>query len=159
VMWMEVERGLRITSEEKDRKTIQFGPPSSYPATLAEDRSAELSGQEAVRHTVHGFFRGHSPSLVTEVRVYRAANLTLTLPVRQRGGSVAVQTKESLYALYGAENTAISLVLDCSGSMNYPRPKPGPRRFDRAVQALKGVLQDLPKGVTVSLRTFGAQES
>jgi hypothetical protein len=159
VMWTEVERGLRIYMNEKDRQTIQFGPPACYPAKIAEDRSAKLSDQEAVRHTVHGFFRGHSPSLDTEVHIYRAANLTLTMPVRQRGGCVAVQTKQSLYALYGAENTAISLVLDCSGSMNYPRPKAGPRRFDRAVQALKSVLQDLPKGVTVSLRTFGAQES
>ncbi|HEY7425933.1 MAG TPA: VWA domain-containing protein [Gemmataceae bacterium] len=159
VMWMEGERGLRITTDEKERKTIEFGPPDSYPAKIVEDRLAELSGQEVVRHTVRGFFRGHSPSLVTEVRVYRAANLTLTLPVRQRGGSVAVQTKQSLYDLLGAKNTAISLVLDCSGSMNYPRPDPGPRRFDKAVQALKGVLQDLPKDVTVSLRTFGAEQS
>ena len=106
-MWVEVQpeeqSGLQVLDEEKERKKAQFGP--AYRLKIAKDRRTEPRGKAFPLHIVHGFFRGHRARLETEVRMYREADLTLSAPLKYGGGSVAVQTKQSLYALLGAEPT------------------------------------------------------
>src|SRR5262249_7617904 len=72
-------------------------------------------------------------------------------------GAVAVQAPRELCDRYRADNTAVAIVLDCSGSMNARKPGETKRRFDKALDALEGVLKRLPAGVTVSLRVFGLE--
>jgi hypothetical protein len=162
VMWVEVQpkgqSGLKVLAEQAERKKVQFDPKISHPMKIAADRLAQRRSSGSPRHVVHGFFRGHHPILTTEVRMYREPNLTLSLPLRHGGGNVAVQTKESLYKLFGAEKTALSIVLDCSGSMAVHRENDPISRFRHATRALKSVMEELPEGVTVSLRAFGAKE-
>jgi hypothetical protein len=89
-------------------------------------------------------------------RPEREPDLTITLPP-SLGGRLGVRAAPALYDRYGAANTALALVLDCSGSM-LARGKDKRTRFQRALRALRQGLEQLPAGVTVSLRAFSAEQ-
>jgi hypothetical protein len=155
VMWVEASPGLRAAGDERLRQTVPFGRP--FVRRIAEDPGAGPH-KEVLQHAVRGFFRGHRTGVVTDVRLHPEPNLVVSLPAPPRDGHVAVQTKRSLYDYYGAENTALALVLDCSGSMKAKRPGDKLTRYEKATRALRAVLKELPRGVTVSLRAFSAKE-
>jgi hypothetical protein len=167
ILWVDVdtqpqaESVLQVPDSERERKKVDFGSPHSYPSKIAVDRRKEPPRNSTTYHVVHGFFRGHHSELRSEVKIYSEPNVTLNMPLRSGGGSVAVQTNRSVYALFGAKKPAISIVFDCSGSMNYPNNQDAKdlnTRFHKATRALKSVLKELPEGVMVSLRAFGAKE-
>jgi hypothetical protein len=155
VAWVEAGPGLRPANGEARKRIVAFG--RSFASKIAEDR-AKRPPAGVARHSVEGFFRGHRARVETEVTLPIGPDLVVSLPPLRGLGRVAVQTKKSLYDLYGAEHTAIALVLDCSGSMNDKRPGEKETRFKKALRALESVLEELPDGVTVSLRAFGAED-
>ncbi len=89
--------------------------------------------------------------------VQREPDLQITEEAPKKIGRVAVHTRPELYERFVARRTAISLVLDFSGSMNDKGPD-GRTRRQRAVLALRQVLEELPLDVYVSLRAFGASD-
>src|SRR5262249_18385843 len=65
-----------------------------------------------------------------------------------------------LFQLYPLDNAAVAIVLDCSGSMFWPvggKGAKGDGRWKLAREALARVLEQLPAGVWVSVRVFGAE--
>jgi hypothetical protein len=156
VTWVEVSPGLRLTGDEGQREVVSFGRP--FVRRIAEGERAAGPPPAVLHHAVHGLFRGHRSVVATDVRLHPEATFIVSGPPVPKRGYVAVQAKRSLYEYYGTENTAIALVLDCSGSMNARRPGEELTRYQKATRALRTVLQGLPKGVTVSLRAFSARE-
>ena len=154
VAWVEAGPGLRPPGAEAHKRIVAFG--SKFAAKIAADPAKQPSAGMA-RHSVEGFFRGHRSHAITEVSMPLGPDLVVSLPPLRGPGRVAVQTRRSLYELYGAEHTAVALVLDCSDSMNAKRPGEKLSRFQKAIRALEAVLEELPDGVTVSLRAFGAR--
>ena len=68
-----------------------------------------------------------------------------------------MRTTEELRQIYGASSGSIALILDCSGSMGPLEGQAwGPTtKYNEATRALRNVLGQLPRGVTVSLWVFG----
>jgi hypothetical protein len=156
VRWVERDAGLRPGGEDEGgQRAVELGRP--FAARIVVDEKV-AGGPNPRRHRVVGFFRGHRSEVVTRVRWYQEPDLTIALPPPRSEGRLAVQTKRQLYYRYGATNAAIALVLDCSGSMNERQAPGGPTRWQAATKALRSVLEQLPKGTTVSLRAFGAEQ-
>jgi Mg-chelatase subunit ChlD len=149
VVWVKADGALRIAAKDVPRRPIAFDDP--FRVKITTDRTPT----GAAKHSVKGFFRGHYSEVETSVSMQRPDRVVSLPPLAGRG-HVAVQTKKSLYDLYGAQNTAIALVLDCSGSMEYVPMSNS--RFKRAIGVMRSVLKQLPKDVTISLRTFGAEQ-
>ena len=129
-----------------------------FPATLVEGGIAAGGAQGRWDHAVRSYFRGHESAAITEVLAYSQPELTWSELPLPNAGRVAVQAGRSLYDYYGARNTAVELVLDCTGSMTAVKPGETLRRWDKAVNALGSVLEKLPPEVVVSLRVFGAEQ-
>jgi hypothetical protein len=129
-----------------------------FPAMIVEGGAGAGGAQGRWDHAVHGYFRGHESAAVTEVLAFPKPELTWSELPLPNAGRVAVQAERSLYDYYGARNTAVEIVLDCTGSMNDVKPGTKERRWDKAVNALSSVLEKLPNEVVVSLRVFGAKE-
>jgi hypothetical protein len=148
----------------------QEGPPRPEPG--GEQKPADF-GKEVLRsriaakddadgtaeHILHGYFRGHHPTAVTQVVVQGEPNHVWSAAPKRRGARLAVQTQGGLYDQIGPKNAAIAIVLDLSGSMREKANKDEPDTKEvQAKKALDTVLRFLPPGVTVSVRVFGAQE-
>ncbi len=155
VVWVQADGGLHVAVEDAQRHLEAFDKPFSVKIT--EDNAAGRPPTGVTQHAVEGFFRGHRSQVETSVYMPLRPDRIVSLPPVVGPGHVAVQTKKGLYDLYGAENTAIALVLDLSGSMVRDAPL-ADSRFKRALRAMRSVLKQLPKGVTISLRTFGAKQ-
>jgi hypothetical protein len=155
VVWVKAEEGLRVDAENVPRRPAKFDDPFRVETTKASPAGRPPVG--VAKHSVEGFFRGHRSPVETSVFMPVRPDRVVSLPPLQGRGHVAVQTKKRDYDPYVAQNAAIALVLDLSGSMVRDMP-PSNSRFKKALQAMRIVLQQLPQGVTVSLRTFGAWE-
>jgi Mg-chelatase subunit ChlD len=160
--------GLLPRSEDWSLHPIQAGKREF----VGEDRfSVEKKPQQQLRlkpdtsnHGLRAYFRGQSLHLNTDVQIYRKPDI-VAAGRRMPPGRIAVQAEQSNYDAFRARNTAIAFVLDASGSMNFAPngidtgTKAGRnRRFDRALDALKTVLEKLPAGMYVSLRIFSQEE-
>jgi hypothetical protein len=147
---------LRIAAAYTLRRPIAFDDPFHVKITAASLADRPPTG--VAKHSVKGFFRGHHLEVETSVFMPVRPERVVSLPPLSGRGHVAVQTKRSLYDVYGAENTAIALVLDCSSSMRSARPEDNTPRYKKVIKALESVLKELPEGVTVDLWVFvGAQ--
>jgi hypothetical protein len=153
VVWVKGDSGLRFAAEEARRRPIAFG--SSFREKVSEPNATERPPTGRAQHSVEAFFRGHRSQVETTVFLPERPDRVVSLPpLRGRRGHVAVQTKKSLYDVYGAEHTAIALVLDLSSSMKAKRPGDDKPRYEKAIKALESVLKELPEGVTVDLWVF-----
>jgi serine/threonine protein kinase len=109
VLWVDVDTqpkaqsALQVPDEERERKRVDFGSPHFYPSKIAVDHRREPLRNSTTHHVVHCFFRGHHSELRSEVIIYSKPNVTLNMPLKSGGGSVAVQTSKSLYELFGAK--------------------------------------------------------
>jgi uncharacterized caspase-like protein len=138
------------------------GLPASVPErklTVFRDRNLDrVKGIEgtapsgADRHEFHGYFRGHGAT--AESLVLGDPTLVWKEPPVAAGAHVAVQSRGKLYDKLGAENVAVAILLDCSASMSQPEKPGGAPKWDQAKRVLQRVLQELPDGVTVSVRGF-----
>lgn len=102
-------------------------------------------------------FRGQRISRATAVDSYAPADRTYTwgpLPLR---GNIAIRAPESVQTEFGDGNGSVVIVLDASGSMGPAANQPfSPQtKYAEATQALRTVLERLPRGATVSLWVFG----
>jgi hypothetical protein len=106
-----------------------------------------------------GWFRGHVVQKATRLWLHPTPDVVAFHQPPPPAGGLTVRAEKAILERFAESNGQLVLILDCSGSMNFPfeakdRPKMG-RRFDMAVQALDEVLAGLPNGVTVSLLIYG----
>ncbi len=149
VVWVEAAAGLRFQAPETQRRAFAaFEKP--LPVSFVPALPDNGNGAFRSRYDVIGLFRGHEARATTDVRFYRRADFVFLQPLPPPEGRVAMQTA----LLDAAGNSAVAVVLDCSGSMTY-KVKGGGTRFEQLAKALLAVMDRLPPGVPVSLRVFG----
>jgi hypothetical protein len=90
------------------------------------------------------------------VQLYKQPDMIFVTPPQLTPPRVAVRADQSLFT--GQDKLALSIVLDCSGSMHQRVGGKGRRRWDEATDALDNLLRTLPNGVFVSLGVYGADQ-
>ncbi|HZW33082.1 MAG TPA: hypothetical protein VFF52_20365, partial [Isosphaeraceae bacterium] len=103
--------------------------------------------------TVEGFFRGQVFARKSSVELHPVPDAVAIGPAPPDPplASVAVKANESIIERFGQGTGSIAIVLDCSGSMKFDGDG---SKWDHARKALTEVLQQVPKGTTVSIWTF-----
>jgi Mg-chelatase subunit ChlD len=121
------------------------------PSTAGEARNAAL--------LVRGVYRGHKQDLDPRVAVdlHPIADLDKNEHALPRTSGIAVRAEGPIHERYAVNNSAIVILLDCSGSMRTLQARGG-TRLDEARKALRKVLRELPEGVRVSLWVFSQEE-
>ena len=124
---------------------------------LAPDDATPTSRIQESGFSVRGMWRGHPFSGATPILLYPQAHTVVTehpLPLK---ASVAVRASRELHQQFGAAGGAVTIVVDCSGSMGpVPGGPPGQKtKYQEAIGALRKVLARLPRGTTVSVWAFG----
>jgi hypothetical protein len=99
--------------------------------------------------TLSGVYRGQRIERETRIGLYKTADVIVYRHAPRSGARLAFRMDQDFN--YGA----ISIVLDMSNSMNEKVGKTGKKKFALAMQALKRVLNQVPRGTYVSLCTFG----
>lgn len=160
VAWVVHGAGLGVEKGEKDQRARAFGKDASFPSKVTPVAEIGTRGPENKKSevAVKAYFRGHEAATTTPVTIYGEPDLIVVKPERVGHAKVAVQSTPSVLARYAKENVAISLVLDCSGSMTSKATNTNITRWKAAKNALRDVLKELPRGVSVSLRAYSAQE-
>lgn len=154
-VWWEEEESGQKTTLMSPRKLEKF--ETDFQRTV-DYGSFEDDNQPIRDHRVMGLFRGHR--CVAQTRIYprRKPDLTLSVEPLPETAHLAVQTEKQFFNAFGADKTALSIVLDCSGSMNEPTADRVTKRWKKATDALRQVLSKVPDNVWISLRVYGAQE-
>jgi hypothetical protein len=123
---------------------------------------------------VAGFYRGRTITHGVPLNAYPVPDQTaVNFPNPDPTVAIAVRADPALAATYGFGNGTVVIILDCSGSMRPAVPPKGPppysddtlavnapnSRYAHAVEALWNVLNALPPGTVVTVRTFGRRSS
>ncbi len=120
------------------------------PADPRADGKRPTSGSVTLR----GYFRGHRVERQVPIEYREHATASVADSPRPAGGQVAIRSGHADRSAHGG---AVTLVLDCSGSMGAARGEDFDDRakYAAAVQAVTSLLDQLPAGVTLSVWTFG----
>jgi hypothetical protein len=158
------EGDRQIRKLEGDAKIESFAVSVSSPAILSAEQKPPLDPRpiSSVVKAV-GIYRGQRFPLETNVNLYPLPENTQVQPRVPDLASIAVRANDPTQ--FGRSPGAVVIILDCSGSMATPcesaddfpkrkEKKKFPTRFDKAVQAIGQVLQDLEPGVQVSVWAF-----
>lgn len=128
--------------QELAEVTIQ--PVENPRATIDPDRTS---------HRLEGFFRGLHFGVTTDVNLYRLPD-QVTRQQRMPPAALRVQADPNLFKEYRMPDADLVIVLDTSGSMTYEKGKGQGTRYERAVDALREMLRQLPRDVHVTVRLF-----
>ncbi len=119
---------------------------------------------DAATFQVGAVFRGRYLTAETKLDLYNRPEVVSYQPQQAASGYIAVQADEGVFNSIVGRNSAMTVVLDYSGSMtldpadrtnNTVLPR-GKRRLDRALNALQTCLEKLPAGVRLTVITFRA---
>ncbi len=160
------QKRIRVRNDH-DRR-VYFGRRDR--GTLGEDRELALTclmspntetpptpGAIDAAMLVEGRFRGQILEGLVPVRLHLQPDLVAQRVVPPDDCGVAVIADDNVFDKFAAKNSAMAIVLDCSGSMDYPK---GTRdRFNKAVNALETVLKNVRKDTRVSIWVFGQKET
>lgn len=104
--------------------------------------------------TLHGYFRGHRVERPIPIASREHANASVAVSPPVPGGHVAIRGG---HADRTGNGGAVTLLLDCSGSMGAKRGEDFDERakYAAAVDAVGSLLDQLPAGITLSVWTFG----
>jgi hypothetical protein len=153
VRWVEHGKGFKRLDKTEDlQRPLASG--ERFPLSLEPEKKSDLPDR---RHRVVSWFRGHRSVVETILEVQGRPDLQVTHLPPPPMARIAVRSSSRLYDNLVGPQTALSLVLDCSGSMNEPSTG-GRTRWQNAILALRAVLEDLPEGARVSLYVFGAAQ-
>ncbi len=105
---------------------------------------------------VRGLFRGQQIKLESPVDLHpQATTILKQFPVPAKA-SVAVRTDKDVTTRVGTNDSGIAFILDCSGSMRaIADADTKQNRYQQALDALRLVLQRVPKDTSISVLTFG----
>src|SRR5262249_55403130 len=132
---------LRDAERHQADNDPKFTRPVIHPASL----------------TVEGFFRGQRFARRTEVELHPVPDAVAVSPAPPDPplASIAVRASDEIIGRFGQGTGAITIVLDCSGSMLFDSDeRPTLRKWPDAKKALLQVLKQVPAGTTVSIWTF-----
>ena len=138
------------TSDADDRNTA-LSPPNPWLVTVARDTEA---ASDTTRLEVFGYFRGRILNQSIHLNFSDQPDIRIINKPKDQGGRVAIRSLEKSKSGIGS---AVTIVLDCSGSMG---AKPGvPYSTDtkhaHAVTAVEKLLDALPTGTDLSIWAFG----
>ncbi len=129
---------ISLTLESPHLQAAQKTPPSTLDL-----RSTTV--------TLRGVYRGQRIEQKAQVDLHPLADtIRVQYPPPDRG-SIAVWAHPDIHTQFGASNSALAILLDCSVSMEG-------KRFQDAINALEQILKTIPRGTTVSLWVFGQNE-
>jgi Mg-chelatase subunit ChlD len=158
VAWVEFEGGVQGPAEERLRHVEAIDKP--FPGRIEPRGELGKRPRREGKHTVKAYFRGHESKIVTPVTVAGEPDLVVVRPPQNQPARLSVQARRDLFEQAVAEKATLAIVLDCSGSMVTNKlPGTNETRWDAAKAALRQMMQELPRGVQVSLRAFGAKDS
>lgn len=153
VRW--VKKVAKLAVGDGDQAAREQPLDERIDVEIKPEKPASERVREPVQHTVAAYFRGREEKCETRVQLYDQPDTLFVSPISEALPRVAVRADRALFA--PKEKLAISIVLDCSGSMTETLPGTSKRRWDAATEALENVLSQLPNGVSVSLRVYGSK--
>jgi hypothetical protein len=106
---------------------------------------------------VIGFFRGRTLERSVPVDFYRLPDRIAATAPPLKGTAIAVRADPRIRAKYGFGTGAVSIVLDCSGSLG-PADRKNPLDrglYARALKALDVIMHELPPGTILNVWVFG----
>jgi hypothetical protein len=158
-------RAVAIQPSKKQAIPAWSSKNPFYPEFLKADAETPRDTEPAkARCELRGFYRGRKLPLTTDIHLHPRANVVVYQhPLPDRSG-VAVVAGDSARKKFSPEKGAISILVDYSGSMkgsadlanNAQKVPIGERRIDAALEALKGLLENIPEKSQVSLHIFAA---
>jgi hypothetical protein len=136
---------LREAEQHQADNDSRFARPVVLPASL----------------TIDGFFRGQLFQKKTGIELHPVPDAVALgpAPMNPNLASIAVSASDEIISRFGQGTGAITIVLDCSGSMLFAKDpsgavRPTLRKWPDAKNALVQVLKQVPAGTTVSIWTF-----
>jgi hypothetical protein len=135
---------LRVDASSPLLERLEASPP---------DQAAALqSGVDWV-----ALHRGFRVTRRTAAVLYPCAAAVQRWQAPPQGAAVAVAAERNVLRRVARARGALTVVLDCSGSMGPPSGQPSftPTRFQLVTRALRALLSDTPPGTTFSLWVFG----
>jgi hypothetical protein len=135
---------IRIRSEELDRAERSLPPTASVEPTSVQWL---------------GYWRGQKIAATTPVMLHPAPESLRVDYARPAQAGLAVRADGQLIDRYGVAQGGITFVVDCSGSLGPVEEAGGVdtsrSRYRSSLTALRKILASLPRGVRVSVWTFG----
>jgi hypothetical protein len=169
VVWLETGKFLEPVA--KPRQVLEV-KNETVPASVSfddvpvkkVDPYPKVPTRNEEKVALRGFYRGQRIGAKTQLVLHRVPEtVVFHHPPQVEDTGIIVRAPPNVYDQFGIGNGAVAIVLDCSGSMadqdliadkGYNRHTPC--HYHEATQALKEVLQDLPKGTHVSVFVFSA---
>ncbi len=167
VLWAELEQQLTFATPQDGGRAALSMPPSkddmravtlTCPELERAEQSPPLDATPLQSECVwRAYYRGQKPSVTTAVNLYPVAESTRIDHAPPPQAGVAVRASDALFAQYGRAQGGLAIVMDCSGSEGPPgsAPEATRTRYRQAVQALRTILAQVPRGTRLSLWTFG----
>jgi len=168
VLWIETDKALAALAPEPNQRLVwsldrkQEAAPvrvqlASSLLIEAEANPPTVPQVEHARLKVRGLFRGQRIVADTPVQLHPLPEIALVLPGTPNLGGIAVRAPKDMQVRFGAANAALTVVLDCSGSMAEPggRPFTPKTKYNEVTRALRDVLARLPRGTMVSIWVCG----
>ena len=133
----------------------------SQPLQEAERSTHVKQAQRSTQLKVHGFFRGQVMEQDIPVTLHLRPEIAQFEHPLPKLGAVSLSANTSITNQFGTGDGAIAFVVDCSGSMGPTRGENDPTKskYAEAVNALREVLAQVPRGTNISLWTFGQQSA
>lgn len=155
VRWVSVDKGLSPPAQDGVRP---WALGQVHPLHIKAENELYKRNRRTPKHTVAAYFRGQRASAAMAVTVHREPDHLVVAPPIEPRGRLAIVAENRQFERYAASRYAVAIVLDCSYSMVKNKIKGTDRsRWDVAKETLRAVLSQLPRGVSVSLRAFGAK--
>jgi hypothetical protein len=173
-IWVDgVGRDLTVSEPDDlaDRALVNLGAAGveslSAPSTFQVTAASPLVGQaEATLQApfprtdsflrVHALWRGRLLKTETPVSIRPVPDVTVALPSIRLPARLAVRADIGLLQALGRGRGGLAIVVDCSGSMGGPvRPTGATTKYQAVVDAVAGLLPEIPQGTQVSIWIFG----
>ncbi|QDU62430.1 hypothetical protein Pan216_32970 [Planctomycetes bacterium Pan216] len=167
-LWPVSGENIDLTLPQSLQRLIRQHIPNKKPAILSCTAQSPLvvdaekaPGPKTAMSTntsitIEGLYRGQQIKQSTSVDIFPLADIYQRRINAPQNATLAVRAAGPIYEQFGASNAAVSIIVDCSGSM---APSSGvydsSTKYVEATTALGQVLSNLAKGTQVSLWVFG----
>lgn len=151
--WGDKKRQVVNISQEvgtlREYYSLQPPPVIQQPYPKREEQTTALVG----------LFRGQKVGLEhsTTIAMHLRPNVVISEAPTPGTAALYIRADKSLDLQFAGKNSALTIILDCSGSMR-EKDAAGKTRFEKAVQALNEVMNVIEPGTKVSLWIFSAEE-
>lgn len=140
-----------IDTSDGDDRTTTHSPSNPWMVTVSRDTETV---SDTTRLEVFGYFRGRKLNQSINVNFVDQPDIRIINKPKGQGGRVAIRSLEKSQSGSGA---AVTIVLDCSGSMGAKAgvPYSADTKHAHAVGAVEKLLDALPTGTDLSIWAFG----